>query len=316
MNGSRNFKAFSGTLAGVAIALTGVAGTQAWAIFNDDAANTYTFSLRGQSLSVLPGECVVVPVEGDSATLDGTGDYRAIAFDNVEVVPYALRARGDSVVPSSVGTAAIAALAVTEAKIAAGAVTETKIGSAAVTEAKIADAAVTDSKRKPAKATALAAAGDAVTGLIVGNSASFATKHTIGANKLKVGSVIRIRASGKLVTKPAGSAQTEQIGVSIGGIVIGSATPALNGALNDTFTVDAEVVVRAIGAAGKFCGFAYVKFGHVGAQQSAYDVEVDGLINTTAGLDVTIDCTFAADATAGDVVDLVHLTVEVLDSTT
>ena len=296
MNGSRNFKAFSGTLAGVAIALTGVAGTQAWAIFNDDAANTYTFGLRGQSLSVLPGECVVVPVEGDSATLDGTGDYRAIAFDNVEVVPYALRARNDSVVPASVGTAAIAALAVTEAKIA--------------------DAAVTDAKRKPAKATALAAAGDAVTGLIAGNSASFATKHSIGANKLKVGSVIRIRASGKLVTKPGGSAQTEQIGVSIGGTLVGSATPALNGALNDTFTVDAEVVVRAIGAAGKFCGFAYVKFGHVGAQQSAYDVEVDGAIDTTAGLDVTIGCTFAADATAGDVVNLVHLTVEVLDSTT
>lgn len=306
MNGSRNFKVFSGTLAGIAVALAGVSGTQAWAIFNDDAANTYTFALRGQSLSVLPGECVVVPVEGDSATLDGTGDYRAIAFDNVEVVPYALRARNDSVVPSSVGTAAIAALAVTE----------TKLGSAAVTEAKIADAAVTDAKRKPSKATALAASGDAVTGLIVGNSASFATKHSIGANKLKVGSVIRIRASGKLVTKPAGSAQTEQIGVSIGGILIGSATPALNGALNDTFTIDAEVVVRAIGAAGRFCGFAYVKFGHVGAQQSAYDVEVDGLINTTAGLDVTIDCTFAADATAGDVVDLVHLTVEVLDSTT
>ena len=296
MNGSRNFKAFSGTLAGVAIALTGVAGTQVWAIFNDDAANTYTFGLRGQSLSVLPGECVVVPVEGDSATLDGTGDYRAIAFDNVEVVPYALRARNDSVVPASVGTAAIAALAVTEAKIA--------------------DAAVTDAKRKPAKATALAAAGDAVTGLIAGNSASFATKHSIGANKLKVGSVIRIRASGKLVTKPGGSAQTEQIGVSIGGTLVGSATPALNGALNDTFTVDAEVVVRAIGAAGKFCGFAYVKFGHVGAQQSAYDVEVDGAIDTTAGLDVTIGCTFAADATAGDVVNLVHLTVEVLDSTT
>lgn len=175
-----------------------------------------------------------------------------------------------------------------------------------------------DGQCAPEKASALDVAGDRVTGLAVGNTATFATKYTIGAGKLKVGSVIRFRASGLLTTKPAGSGQTEQFQVRLGTVVIGLASPALSGAFSDPFHIDGEVVVRAVGAGGKFCGGARVSFGvdGIGTMKIAGGATVNGAINTTAAQDVDVQCVFAADAVAGDTVDLASLTVDVLDTTT
>lgn len=92
MDGVRNFKSFAGTLAGVPVDLAGPSGTQAWVIFNDDAVETHTFGLNGQTFAVRAGEAVPLPFAGDHATIDGAaGDYRILAVEDAAALPFIVR---------------------------------------------------------------------------------------------------------------------------------------------------------------------------------------------------------------------------------
>ena len=110
---ARNFQAGNGTLAGSPVALVGPSGCKVWAIFNDHASNVYDFAALGETVKVNAGECVVLPVETNSATIDGTGAYRFIAFDDAGAATAYLRSI------AAVLTANIADASVTSAKLAA-----------------------------------------------------------------------------------------------------------------------------------------------------------------------------------------------------
>lgn len=91
MDGVRNFKSFAGTLAGIPVDLVGPSGTQAWVVFNDDAANAYTFTVGGQDVIVRAGEAIPLPFARDDATIDGTGDYRVLAVEDAAALPFIVR---------------------------------------------------------------------------------------------------------------------------------------------------------------------------------------------------------------------------------
>lgn len=113
MDGARNLRAFSGTLAGAPVALTGPAGTEGWVVFNDDAAQVYDFDVLGQTIKINPGEVLALPIGSSTATIDGTGAYRAIALDDADAIAgFGRQVAGN-------GTAAILDNAVTAAKLAA-----------------------------------------------------------------------------------------------------------------------------------------------------------------------------------------------------
>ena len=327
MDGARNFKANNGTLAGVAVALAGPKGTQAWVIFNDDPANTYDFALNGQTVKVKPGEAIAVPVQGDAATLNGTGAYRWLAFDDAAV--YSEFARS-----VATPTGALADDSVTKAKIAAdvagdglgqnadgslevktdATTVETsgdalRVKDGGITAAKIGAKAVTGAKRALDGAAALAAAVDRVTSGVGATTTAFATKTTIPAGRLLVGSRIKLKACA-VVTDGAG-AVTMQATPKLGATELGTAPTALDVATNDVVMVDAEAVIREIGAAGKFCSRCDVYVGHdgIGAYKQLKSVVVDGAIDTTVDKDVTLVINWAAGA--GEDVDLVSWSVEV-----
>jgi hypothetical protein len=122
MDGARNFKSGSGTLAGVAVALAGPRGCQAWIVWNDHASNTFDLVVNGQTFKVLAGEVIGLPLQADAASLNGTGAYRWAALDDAGALPhFAGRApSGTGSIPNSaVTTDKLADVAVTAAKIAA-----------------------------------------------------------------------------------------------------------------------------------------------------------------------------------------------------
>lgn len=327
MDGARNYKANSGTLVGAPVALAGPKGTQAWVIFNDDPANTYDFALNGQTVKVKPGEAIAVPVQGDAATLNGTGAYRWMAFDDAAV--YREFARS-----VATPTGALADDSVTKAKVAAdvagdglgqnadgslevktdATTVETsgdalRVKDGGITAAKIGAKAVTGVKRALDGAAALAAAADRVTSAAGPVQQAFATKTTIPANRLLVGSRIKLKASA-LVTDGAAAA-TLQVTPGLGATALGSPNTALDVATSDVVYVEAEAVIREIGAAGKFCAVCDIYVGHEGAgtAQRAKSVVVDGAIDTTVDKDVSLLVDWGAGA--GDDVDLVSWSVEV-----
>jgi hypothetical protein len=139
MNGSRNFRSFAGTLAAVAVALAGPTGCEGWALFNDHASNVYTFTIAGQAFKVNPGEMLLLPLRGDSATINGTGAYRAIAVDDVEALAVLARASTGStagqVLDGSVTLAKIVDAAFTAAAMKANGAAGGKFDSDAINPA-------------------------------------------------------------------------------------------------------------------------------------------------------------------------------------
>jgi hypothetical protein len=128
MKGSKNPKFFSGTLAAVAVALAGTAGTQGWIIYNDDANNTFTFTIAGQAILIKAGEKVFYPIASDAASINGTGDYRVLSLDDISglggagwagAIPTALLADA-SVSTVKILDGALSADAPGRAKMAAG----------------------------------------------------------------------------------------------------------------------------------------------------------------------------------------------------
>lgn len=127
---ARNIAAGNGTLAGSPVTLTGPLGAKAWVVFNDDVAQTYDFTVGGGTIKVKPGECIAVPVERDTASINGTGDYRFVAFDDASAMATFLRQIG-------VNSAQLLDGSVTTAKLAASAVTNAKIGDDEIAPAKL-----------------------------------------------------------------------------------------------------------------------------------------------------------------------------------
>ena len=151
MDGARNYKSNNGVLVGAPVALAGPRGTQAWVILNDDPANTYDFALNGQTTKVKPGEAIGVPVQGDAATLNGTGAYRFMAFDDAGMFDAFMR---DAATP----TGALVDDSVTAVKIAAGAVGTSEVEDNSLTASDLAPNSVGASE------VAAAVAGDGLAG--------------------------------------------------------------------------------------------------------------------------------------------------------
>lgn len=107
-------KSFEGTLAGVAVPLALDGRIRSLSIKNDDAANTYTCTIGGETITVKAGEERRFTLGNDqygSFVINGTGDYRILASDS-EVPP--------TVDPATAGTIGIADGAVTTVKLADG----------------------------------------------------------------------------------------------------------------------------------------------------------------------------------------------------
>lgn len=184
------------------------------------------------------------------------------------------------------------------------------IAAAAIVTAHIADGGVTGVKRAIESKNVLQPAADRVTSAAGATAAAFATTYQIAANRLVVGSVIRIRAAGKVIDGSNGA--TLQVSPRLGTVVIGTKPTALDVANDDTFIIDAEVVVATAGAVGFWSGWAKIYQGHEGSgtAESSYGLVIGGSIDTTIANDVDVLVDWGAGA--NDTIDLAVLTVEVI----
>lgn len=165
-------------------------------------------------------------------------------------------------------------------------------------------------------AASLVAASTPITGTQE-NETNFDTTYTLPANSLKVGTRIRIRATG-IHTATTGT-ETHTILVKLGSVTI-AATGNIDPATNDIFRIDFEFVVRAIGATGTIIGDGICQFG---ARAAALAATGTHLLATGSGgtSTTTVDTTVAnviaiaidrqATATDGDSARLDRLTVDV-----
>jgi hypothetical protein len=94
-------------------------------VTNDDANNTGSLVVAGQTLTIKPGETRWIGAEDSVATLTITGDYRIAAYEEASDVPaMALLARTVTagIAANAVGTTQIATGAVDTDELAAGAI--------------------------------------------------------------------------------------------------------------------------------------------------------------------------------------------------
>ena len=137
-------------------------------------------------------------------------------------------------------------------------------------------------------------------------TSAFATKVTIPANTLAVGSRLKIVAAGA-VTASAGAVNLS-LAVKVGSVAVMGTAP-FDPALGNTFVFDVDVVVQSVGAGGKFNTAARVEYktaapATVSDSSSAYQTA----INTTIANDVTVEASWAAGA--GETVRLQVLSVD------
>lgn len=129
---------------------------------------------------------------------------------------------------------------------------------------------------------------------------------TIPKNSLTAGDVIRIRAQG--IAPATNSTDTLNIKLKVGTTVIAQ-TGALDVANNDIFLIDANIVIRTVGATGTLVAYGTVSIGTPGTAT----VKTFNLASTT--IDTTVDQTLTVTATwsvanAGDTVQMDSLLVE------
>lgn len=107
-------KSYEGTLAGVAVPLTLDGRIRSVSIKNDDAANDYTCTIGGETITVQAGEERRFSLGDDQyglLTINGTGDYRILACDSDEP---------PTVAPATASTSGLVDGSVTTSKLAAG----------------------------------------------------------------------------------------------------------------------------------------------------------------------------------------------------
>ncbi len=180
------------------------------------------------------------------------------------------------------------------------------IADSAIVTAHIADGAVGGIKRAIESKTGLAAAADRVTSAAGPVATAFATKYTIPAGRLVVGSIVRISAVAKVIDSAAGA--TVAITPRIATVEIGTTPTPVDAADNAIIRIEAELVVISIGAGGTWNGWSLVMI--PGGSPSTTAV-LAAAVDTTQDRDVDLLVDWAAGG-AGDDVDLVSLIVEVI----
>ena len=145
---------------------------------------------------------------------------------------------------------------------------------------------------------------------------AFASKYTIPANRLKVGSVVRLKAWGKVT---AATVVNLQFTPQLGGDTMGGQTAAIAPEVGDTFLIEAEAVITAIGAAAtaKFNSVNKALVGRDAVAELkmlwAVALQTGTNLNTTAGADVQLQVNWQADGGDAGTVALYGMTVEVIN---
>lgn len=137
---------------------------------------------------------------------------------------------------------------------------------------------------------------------------AFDTAVTLAANTLKVGSRIRVRA--QAIATATNSTDTLNIILRLGTTDL-LATGAVDVANSDIGFIDAEFVVRTIGASGTMVGVGHTAIGAPGTVTSKPKILASTAVDTTTALSVNATATWSV-ANAGNSCRLDLMDVEVL----
>ena len=138
----------------------------------------------------------------------------------------------------------------------------------------------------------------------------FDKTRTIKANRLRVGSQIRIRAIG--VHTVTTGAETHDMALMLGTVSLASRA-TIDPANNDIFLFDVTVAVRTIGASGTIVAVGSMCFGVSGTANPVGVLKGSTAIDTTTDLVVGVQIDRQAAATDGDSARLEIISVDILD---
>lgn len=137
---------------------------------------------------------------------------------------------------------------------------------------------------------------------------AFDKAHTIPANSLRPGDVIRVRAQG--IATATNSTDTLDAQLRLGTTDI-LATGAVDVANNDVFFIDADIVIRTIGATGTMVAAGHTAIGAPGTVTSKPKILASTTIDTTADISVNVSGTWSTTS-GGNSCRLDILNVEII----
>jgi predicted RecA/RadA family phage recombinase len=153
------------------------------------------------------------------------------------------------------------------------------------------------------------AASNAVTNTTV--ETAFNRSVTIPAGRLKKGDVIRVRGQGIVTSQNATDTLTVQLKLGgTAGVQIAT-TGAVDPATNDIFYIEADLVVRTVGAAGTIVATGLQALGTPGTVTGKPFFKASTVVDTTITQDLVVSATWSA-ASAANIVRLDVLDVELL----
>lgn len=150
------------------------------------------------------------------------------------------------------------------------------------------------------------AASAAVTNTVT--ETAFDKSYSIPANTLQPGDVIRVRAQG--IATATNSTDTLDAQLRLGTTDI-LATGAVDVANNDVFFIDADIVIRTVGASGTMVAVGHTAIGAPGTVTSKPKFLASTAIDTTAAISVNVSATWSV-ANAGNSCRLDILDVQIL----
>jgi hypothetical protein len=140
--------------------------------------------------------------------------------------------------------------------------------------------------------------------------------YTVPANTLKVGTIVRVRARGRVTA--ATGAEVHVLGLAFGATTL-CVSGNLDSVTNNVFDIEFEFVVRAIGASGTVVGAGVVRDGPQAAAPTTTHMLATGSAGTsTTTIDTTASAALAvfvdrqATATDGDSMRLDSFAVEII----
>lgn len=137
---------------------------------------------------------------------------------------------------------------------------------------------------------------------------AFDKSVSIPANTLQEGDIIRVKAQG--IATATNSTDTLNVTLRIGTVDLVT-TGALDVADNDIFTIEADLVVRTIGASGTFVTMAQTNIGTPGTATTKAKFKASTTLDTTAAASVNATATWSV-ASASNSCRLDILNVELI----
>lgn len=159
---------------------------------------------------------------------------------------------------------------------------------------------------KTAAVTAAVAASAAVSNTVA--ETAFDKSHTIPANSLQPGDIIRVRA--QAIATATNATDTLDLQLRLGTTDI-LATGAVDVATGDIGYIEADIVIRTIGAGGTMVAAGAVALGVPGTVTAKPKLLASTALDTTAATTVNVSATWSA-ANAGNSVRLDVLNVQIL----